>query len=165
MMGGSKSLFLILAIAIVFSAVGAYAGPGPIGMDAVGIFGSFIGNTTGDTGASLGLTARWGSFPIVGISYMFASNGFNLGAAVDYWATNLAISGTALHYFLGVGLFGGIAVRNSKLDPDFGLRVPIGLQIFPVKKFEIFIEGVPMIGFLPTVLIKFGADLGLRVYF
>jgi hypothetical protein len=102
---------------------------------------------------------------VLGVSYMFASNGFNLGVSCDYWAMNEALSGTMLNYFLGIGLFGGLAVRNSKLDPDFGLRVPLGLQIFPVKKFEIFIEGVPMISFLPTVQIKFGADLGLRIYF
>jgi hypothetical protein len=165
MKNNRRHLLAVLAFVLCFSAVQVYAGPGPLGMDGVGIFGSFIGNTTGDTGASLGLTAKWANFPVVGVSYMFASKGFNLGVSVDYWAMNQPIGGTSLFYFLGIGLFGGIAVRDNVLDPDFGLRIPIGLQIFPVRKFEIFIEGVPMVGFLPTVSLKFGADLGLRVYF
>jgi hypothetical protein len=56
-----------------------------------------------------------------------------------------------LHMFLGVGLYGQVYFERS--DPlDFGLRIPVGLQVFLLDNvLELFLEVAPTVNFIPAL--------------
>jgi hypothetical protein len=70
-----------------------------------------------------------------------------------------------LDYYIAIGLYGGIAFSSTDAMFDFGIRVPIGLELWPLKKLEIYLGFVPMISLLPEPNLGFGGELGLRVHF
>lgn len=154
-----KKRFLMVVMVLFLSVGSMYS------LTGVGIFGDFMGNSTGGSGANLpgiGLTLKFGNFPVLGLKWMFAQDSINIGASCDYWAVNQHLGGI-LDYYLGVGLYAGLGFG----DPfrfNMGLRIPIGLQIWPVNKLELFLEIAPMLNFLPF---SFGYALsgGLRVHF
>lgn len=151
---------LILGI-VIFAASSAAVQAAPGGMTALGLYGSIDGSQAGSTGTGLGLTLGFGGFPVIGFEYDFSEPRF--GIAVDAWVVNDGFSGTPLSYYIGVGGFGGIAFNRSN-GFDLGVRLPLGLQIFPLRQLEIFLEVTPMlhlIAFDPDI----AASIGLRVHF
>lgn len=128
---------------------------------AAGIYGNMVGSGSGAFGGGMGITVQFGHFPVLGVEWQFGDSG-RLAASIDYWAINSHLGG-ALDYYLGLGGFVGFGTgANTALD--FGARIPIGLQIYPVDRFEIFGEFAPMVGFLPSVSLNFALRLGIRVH-
>ena len=93
--------------------------------------------------------------------YQYDFSGERFGASVDYYVIDAEGISASLSYFLGAGVYAGLAGG----DFDFGLRIPIGLQFWPVKKFELYLSPVLSIPLIPTPLVAIGAEFGARVRF
>jgi len=149
----------ILAIALVlFVAIGGCFAKGVTG---IGIFGSY-GGSTGSTGGGLGLTIKMASFPVLGLQYNFAGSG-SFALSCDYYIVDAKAIGGPVTWFLGVGGFAGMVFGNNGYF-DAGLRLPIGIQIWPVSKVEFFLSAVPAVHFLPSPYIWLGGEIGLRYH-
>ncbi len=156
----------ILAIALVlFVAIGGCFAKGSSGLTGIGLFGSY-GGATGYTGGGAGLTLKFGSFPVLGIQYNFYNSYSSLALSCDYYVIDSKAIGGPLTWYLGVGGFAGFAFGNNGNSSSFdmGLRLPIGLQIWPVSKLELYIGAVPTIRFLPSIIPGIGAEVGLRIH-
>ncbi len=167
-----KIVILSLISLAVFSTGNVFADKGPAGMSAVGLFGSFVGNGTGDTGAGLGLLFSWNAKPLVGLSWSLSDEAQRVGVFADWWVWDAPIQNTPLKYWVAVGLFGGLASveadnsdNDKDIDFDLGARLPVGIRFFPISKLDLFLELVPMVRFLPEISFAFSADIGLRVHF
>jgi hypothetical protein len=84
------------------------------------------------------------------IGYDFADNGW-LFLSADYRIVSGFQLIDFLHLFLSAGVYTQIYFDRD--DPvDFGLRVPVGLQVFLINNvLEIFLEVAPTIGFVPRI--------------
>ena len=153
-----KRVLLVLVI-VTAAAAASFAKE----MPAIGIYGDFLGNSTGGGSGGLGLTLQFGHFPVLGIEYMIDPRVVSLGVSCDYWVLNDHLVG-ALNYYLGLGAYAGFTVGGQS-SFNIGGRVPIGLQIYPIKKFEVFLEAAPMVLFLPSISLGYSARLGFRVHF
>jgi hypothetical protein len=78
------------------------------------------------------------------------------GITGDYYLMDQTLVNSAgIGWFLGVGAYFKywhsswevMRIKNSYNACDFGVRVPIGLSLQPVKVFEIFLDIAPSIGF------------------
>jgi hypothetical protein len=155
-----RVVVIVLALALLS---GAAFASGPGGLSGIGIFGSFAGSTTGSTGGGVGLTLKFGSFPVLGIQYDLSGAG-RLAVSCDYYVIDAQGLAGPLSFYLGVGAFGGLAF-GSTMQADLGLRLPIGLQLWPVRKLEIFLAAVPLVRLIPTISAGIGGEVGLRVHF
>mgnify|MGYP000951260165 CR=1 FL=1 len=140
-----KIAVITLILLAMFSIGGAFADKGPAGMSAVGLFGSFVGSGTGDTGAGLGLLFSWNAQPLVGLSWSLSDEAQRVGVFTDWWVWDAPIQNTPLKYWVGVGLFGGIASvegddtdDEKEIDFDLGARLPVGVRFFPISKLDLF---------------------------
>ncbi len=129
--------------------------------NAVGIYGNFMGSSTGN-GGGIGISLKFGNFPILSASWNFRQN-FDLGVACDYWVINQKLGGI-LDYYLGIGFYLGMNGDANTFNLNPGARIPIGLQIWPVQKLELFLEVAPTITFV-ELGVGVSASLGLRVAF
>jgi hypothetical protein len=152
-----KKVLGIAAALVLLAGIPAFAA-GPAGLTGFGVYGS-VGSTNGAIGGGVGLSFKWASFPVVGLQYDFSAERF--GASVDYYVIDAEGLGSGLSYFLGAGLYAGLAGDTF----DFGLRIPFGLQFWPVRKFELYISPVLSIPLIPSPSIGFGAEFGARVRF
>lgn len=151
-----KKTIVVALLALFLSAGSMFS------LTGVGIFGDFMGSSTGGAGG-IGLTLKFGNFPVLGLKWMFGENVVNLGVSCDYWVINQHLGGI-LDYYLGVGLYAGLRFGDPfNFNP--GARIPIGLQIWPVDKLELFLEFAPMLTFLPTLGLGYALSGGLRVHF
>jgi hypothetical protein len=148
-----KAILIIVSILFISSFAGAKSS-----LTGVGIYGNY-----GNLGSGLGLTLKFGNFPVLGLQWDFAGQG-RIGATIDYWVINQGLGGTALSYYLGVGAFGGLAFGDPGYF-DIGARLPLGLQLYPVNKLELFLEIAPDLDFLPTLSLGWDLRAGLRVHF
>jgi hypothetical protein len=69
--------------------------------------------------------------------------GFELAATVDYWLLHKPIGSGYFSWYLGLGAYGALAFDPSSFS--LGVRLPIALQIWPLKneRLELFLEGAP----------------------
>lgn len=124
-----------------------------------------------------GLTVKIGNFPVIGANLNIGNGGLGLGLTVDWHAWNPPLG--PFLFYLGPGIGGNIFIGSS-FSFNLGLRLPIGLQWFPAKWLEIFLETPPTVGLslgtgagygsgssgsltIPTFGI--GVSLGVRFYF
>lgn len=127
-------------------------------MTAIGLYGNVSG--MGGLGGAVGISMKFGRFPVLGLEYNFNDNG-GLAVSCDWWVVNEHLTGV-LDYYIGLGGFFNWNFNNSM---NFGGRIPFGLQIFVVKNFELFGELAPIIYFLPSPNVSYNARLGFRVHF
>jgi len=155
---------LAILITALSSATMLFAAPGPAGLTGIGVYGS-LGTTAGTLGGGIGLSLKWASFPVVGLKYDFNATRFN--ASLDYYVIDAEGLASNLSYFLGVGAYAGIAGGSNGGNAafDMGLRMPIGLQFWPVRKFELFFAPVIAVPLYPSPSFGFGAEFGARVRF
>jgi len=130
------------------------------------IGGAFAFNWAGadpyGTGAALCL--KFPTFPVMfGISANF-NEPVMIGVTADWWLFQTHLVGP-LNLYIGPGLFlHFVAVANGAVD--FGLRIPIGFQIFIIPAFEIFLEPAVAIGILPQLpTFSLQAAVGFRFWF
>jgi hypothetical protein len=148
-----KKIFISVCLLFLFATGGFCA----LSSSCIGFYGDFgIGN--GSYGEGLGLTFRIHPIPIMwGVSWDFSSPGY-LAISGDYWVINGPLAG-ALDYYIGIGAFIGVSTYF-----DFGVRLPIGFQFFPLPKLEVFLEGAPTLAFIPTLSLGGEFRLGVRFY-
>jgi len=130
-------------------------------MNGIGIYGNLVGNGTG-TGGGLGLTLRYSSFPILGLEWTVLPHSSILGGSLDWWVVNEPLGGI-FSYYIGIGGYAAVTTVAPTSTFNFGGRVPLGLQVFPLDPLEIFLEVSPMIVFLPTMDWTVSVRLGFRV--
>jgi hypothetical protein len=152
-----KGIFaLLIAAAVAVPTLFAEAGPG--GLTGLGVYGSF-GSTAGALSGGLGLSLKWGSFPVVGLQYNVAGGKFN--ASIDYYVIDAEGFAKNLSYFLGAGAYAGVGANKF----DVGLRILGGIQFWPIKKVELYLSPVVPIALYPTVSPGIGVELGGRLHF
>jgi hypothetical protein len=84
------------------------------------------------------------------IGYNFTEAG-NLFLSADYRILSGYQIVNFLHFFLSLGAY--VQLHFTPTTVDFGARIPVGLQVFLIDNvLEIFLEIVPTIGFLPTII-------------
>lgn len=112
---------------------------------------------------NLMLSAKLDTVPfLLGLGFGF--DPFYLGLTADWWALNENLAGM-LNIYIGPGLYMGIN-SGSDTQIDFGARLPIGLNIFPLDFMELFIEIAPTLVVLPEFpTIGVQAAAGLRFWF
>jgi hypothetical protein len=159
--GAMKKIVLLVLVVSLFGAVNV-AAEGPLGLTGFGVYGT-MGSTSGQLGGGVGLSLKWGSFPVVGLQYNLSSE--RLNAAFDYYVVDAQGLAENLSYFVGGGLYAGVATAGEDIAFDFGLRIPVGLQFWPVQKLELFIAPVLAIPLLPAPGVDFGAEFGARIRF
>lgn len=156
--------FCVLCFAVFASAAVSAAG-GPAGHAGLGVYGSF-GRSAGALGGGIGVTFKWADFPVVGVQYNVADDSSRFNASVDYLVLDGEPIGSLFGYFIGAGLYGGVAATvDSETDFDFGLRFPFGLQFWPIKKLEFYLSPVLSVPLYPTPTFGGGVELGGRLYF
>lgn len=132
----------------------------------IGIGASFGVNSLGDNpGTSTMLSLKLDQMPfLLGIGANSGGGGFVVGATADWWFVNANLV-NFINYYAGPGIYA--AVGSNTLD--FGGRLPLGLNAFPLDFLELFIEIAPTlgVGLDPFVFPKFGLQsaLGLRFWF
>jgi hypothetical protein len=155
-----KIIFVMVLAALLAGTSFAASRPKTFGLTAIGGYYSwgYTGNTNG-----FGLSLKFGSFPVVGVKYNFTGAG-SLGASVDWYIIDSAGLIDSLTYFLGVGAYANIDFGQGG-GGDIGLRGNIGLQLWPIRMLELYIDVIPAVGFLPTPHPGIGLDAGLRFHF
>ncbi|MFW5684488.1 MAG: hypothetical protein ACOCZB_08295 [Spirochaetota bacterium] len=146
----TKTLILALALLTVVAAGGFSLGLGLA-------YSLPIGNLPGGIMFSLKLD----EVPfILGLNYSLQDT-FRVGATADWWLATGNLVGF-INYYLGPGLYAGIGDDTF----DVGLRVPIGINMYPIPEFELFIEIAPAIPFFPNFPQPFAqAAGGFRFWF
>ena len=145
-------LFLLMTAGLAFSKT----------KSSIGLYGNMVGNSTG-AGGGLGLTFKYDMFPIIGMEWVYLKNSSMVGGSLDWWLVNQPMTG-AFSYYIGVGGYGAVTANNSTNTFNFGGRIPVGLQIFPMDPVEVFLEASPMIIFVPTLDWTVSVRLGFRVH-
>ena len=131
---GKKTLIIAAGLLIIVAASGFSLGLGlAYGLDPLG-------------GVPQGvlLSAKLDELPfLLGLGYGL-EGGFRLGVTADWWMAqgNLV---SFLNYYIGPGLYLGIAENF-----DVGLRLPIGINMYPIPELELFLEMAPAIPFYPN---------------
>lgn len=155
-----KTALLILAVLILST----------VSVSAMGIGGAFSFDALGTESAIPGgaLTIKLDNFaPVFGFGVKAGDGNVNLGITADLWMHHAPLAGIVSLY-VGPGAYANITVGDSNAL-DLGLRIPVGLQIFPIEPLELFIELAPKVGLglnpleFPTWGIQ-GA-LGFRFWF
>lgn len=115
-----------------------------------------IGIQFGEPG-NVGLSLRFDVFAI-GASWDLGDDGY-LHLTFDNWLLKNDVA-KKLDWYLGVGVDAGIG------DPfNLALRVPIGLQWMPDKKWEIFGQVAPGFQIIDKSGFYFGGAVGVRYIF
>lgn len=144
-------LFVVVAMGASAWGIGAAIGIAPIG---------------GLPGSNVLLSIMPPKVPILfGVGFTIGQAQFAMGITADWWMVNTNLF-SFVNLYLGPGLYLGIEGSNI----TFGGRVPIGLNIFPIKWLELFLEIAPVLAIEFTDPITFPVfDLqgafGLRFWF
>jgi hypothetical protein len=150
-----KKITLIAILLVVLTSGSAFAESGW----AIGLGYNF--NLEGS--GSPGLLLKIPKIPLMfGIQYNFEENGY-LGISADWWAYTTHLTGM-LYLYLGPGVW---VTFTTGGDSDFhlGMRIPVGLRLFPIKPLELFLEPALVLEFLPSLDPRFAAQIGFRFWF
>jgi hypothetical protein len=156
----------VLALALAFTllcAFGASAYTAAIG----GEF-AFSGLGNGLPGSAAFISFRLPKVPAVfGLGGTISSNGGQSSLAIlaDWWLAQGRLL-RFVDYYVGPGLFADFASSGV----DAGLRIPVGLDAFPIKPLEIFLEFAPSFTIIQPDAVEFGwsgiqTGFGFRFWF
>jgi hypothetical protein len=149
-----KRLTATLLVLFVFSTLTAVAETETFGV------GIVLGEPTGlsakvrlDDTSAIDAAAAW-SFTDDGSFYFHASYLLHFNEVLHVDPGELPI-------YVGVG-----AKMRLKKNPQFGVRVPVGLAYeFETAPLDVFIELAPGVGIYPETRVDFGGGIGIRYYF
>jgi len=135
------ALVLLIAVAVPMSfATGVGAA-----------FGLPLGG--GLPGSNVMLSLKVSDVPfLMGIGFNIGESNSSFGFTGDWWVANRSLV-SFINYYLGPGFYLGYA--NSFL---IGGRFPIGLNVFPIKNLELFLE------LAPTLAIGIGDTISFPVW-
>lgn len=154
-----KKIILVVFILSVLAVGNGFAANNGWSIGAGFYFG--FANSASAEGAMLDL--KFPGLPVMfGFSAVFGSP-LIIGITADWWLFQTHLVGP-VDLYIGPGLF--LRIDTGFAQPYFGIRVPVGFQIFIVKAFEIYFE--PAIAFqivpdFPTL--GFQASVGFRFWF
>ena len=105
--------------------------------------------------------------PVFGLGVTIPGNGGQASFVIlaDWWLVTGPLVGF-MNYYIGPGVF--LSVSNSA---QFGIRIPVGLNAFPIKPLELFIELAPALYLIDSsgsiVIPNFGlqSGFGFRFWF
>ncbi|MBU0936722.1 MAG: hypothetical protein KKI09_12645 [Spirochaetes bacterium] len=144
-------LLVMVAVPLTFATgIGVAAGLNPIG---------------GLPGSNLMLSLKLAQVPfLMGVGFTLGQDVFSFGFTGDYWILNQPLV-NFIHYYLGPGFY--IGYQNALL---VGGRFPFGLNVWPLKNLELFLEVAPTLAIRlsdPIVFPEFGLQgaFGLRFWF
>ena len=154
-----KRVILIALILAVFAGGIGFAAHNGFSIGAAFYFGWAESATA--QGAALCL-----KFPTVPIMFGFSAvfgTPLIIGITADWWLFQTHLVGP-VDLYIGPGLF--LRIDTGWAQPYFGIRIPVGFQIFIVKAFEIFLEPALAIQIVPNFP-QFGlqASIGFRFWF
>jgi hypothetical protein len=152
-----KRSYIIALVMALVCGMSAFAKGGPGGLSAIGVYGSY-----GDSVGGVGLNLKFGSFPVIGVKYGFGSYPY-FGLSADYYIIDSYTLVDSLSFFLGAGAYVGLTSGSSN-NFDLGLRIPVGLQLWVLKKLEFYVSAVPEVPLIP-INFDLAAEFGLRVHF
>jgi hypothetical protein len=131
-----RKTWIIALVLLVVLAFGASA-------ETLGVGGAFSLTALGGLPNSAMLSLKLPSIPFLwGIGAQVGQDTFNLAFTADWWLyqTNLV---SFINLYVGPGLY--IALP----DPlEFGGRIPIGLNAYPIEVLELFLEIAPTLVFV-----------------
>jgi len=116
-------------------------------------------------GSNVMLSLKVSQVPfLMGIGFNLGESSSSFGFTGDWWVANANLF-SFVNYYLGPGFYVGYA--NSLL---LGGRFPVGLNVFPIKNLELFLEVAPTlaIGIGDTITFPvwgFQSGFGLRFWF
>jgi hypothetical protein len=153
-----KKIIIVLVILLLITSVSAFS---------LGIGLSTGLNVGQGMPSNLMLSAKFDQLPfLLGIAVDF-DDPFFLGATADFWAFNENLTGP-INFYAGPGLYTAIQ-GGDPAQISLGARVPLGLNVFLLNFFELFIEVAPTLGFLPEFNIPGSVGLqaaaGFRFWF
>ncbi|MFP4364724.1 MAG: hypothetical protein ACLFR1_12760 [Spirochaetia bacterium] len=132
----------------------------------IGIGGAFAIDPIGSAIPGAALSIQYPDLApfLLGVGFSIGSDTFQIGLTGDYWFVKDALAG-ALSYYVGLG--GYLQYAGAM---DFGLRVPVGIQIWPLNPLELFVEVAPSVGIVlsdPIVFPNWGIQgaFGFRFWF
>lgn len=131
----AKVLVIAIALAVVVAASGFSLGLGlAYGLDPVG-----------GLPQNVMFSAKFDEFPfLLGLGFSLVDP-VRIGVTADWWLTAGNLVGF-VNYYIGPGVYAGLGGRNF----DIGLRIPVGLNAYPIPELELFLEVAPAIAFLPS---------------
>ncbi len=116
-------------------------------------------------GSNVMFSAKLNKIPfLMGLGFTIGQEQFAFGFTGDYWMANENLF-SFINYYIGPGFYIGYA--NDLL---LGGRLPIGLNIWPIKNLELFLEIAPTLAVVfsdPIRFPEFGLQgaFGLRIWF
>lgn len=119
-------------------------------------------------GSNVMLSLKLDSLPfLMGIGFSLGENQTSFGFTADWWMVNQNLF-SFINYYLGPGFY--LAYDGPAQNILLGGRLPIGLNMFPVKNLELFVEIAPTLAVRfsnPIVFPQFGFQgaFGLRFWF
>ncbi|MBN1523882.1 MAG: DUF3996 domain-containing protein [Spirochaetales bacterium] len=143
---------LLLAAILVFICLGTASAD-------MGI-GAILGEPTG-------LSFRIGQFPVLGAAWSFRDY---IHLHADFWILDFTVY-APVDLYVGVGGKVKIFVSESKTTENqgssfsVGVRVPVGIQYFPIPEIELFLEITPGISLFPVTSFDADAGIGIRYIF
>jgi hypothetical protein len=157
-----KVLALALALTLV-TAFGASAYTAAVGAEF-----AFSGLGNGLPGSAAFISFRLPKFPAVfGIGGTIASSGgqSSLALLADWWLAQGKLV-NFVDYYVGPGLFADF----SSAGTIAGLRVPFGIDGYPIKPLELFLEIAPSFEIIQPKSVTFGwsgfqTGFGFRFWF
>jgi len=132
-----KKILLVLVLFVSAGVSSAFAW---------GIGGAFNLGVTDSAIPGAALTVKPPNSSLVfGLGATLGSNVSVIGLTADYWAVNAKLV-DALNYYVGFGGYLTIVANDNNNALGLGGRIPVGLNIFPIKPLELFLEVAPTIG-------------------
>jgi hypothetical protein len=152
-----RKIIACLTALILVTAAGSFAEAQPT--TNMGAFGVQLGiNPIGGLpGSNVMFSFKVPTFPLImGLGFAMGSNAFNFGFTGDYRAISNNIytwKSIAVNYYMGPGFYLGYS--DNML---IGARFPIGIDVYPIKNLEAFLEVAP------TLAVKFGNEVKFPVF-
>ncbi|GAB1455468.1 MAG: hypothetical protein RBT62_08595 [Spirochaetia bacterium] len=116
-------------------------------------------------GSNVMLSLKVSELPfLMGLGFNIGQNSVSFGLTGDWWVANQNLF-SFVNYYLGPGFYLGYANRLL-----VGGRFPVGLNVYPVKNFELFLEVAPTlaVGIGDSITFPewgFQSAFGLRFWF
>ncbi len=163
-----KKIAILALVLGIFASTGAFA---------FGIGLQYNGEVSegNDYASGLALTFKTDSIPLVfALNWSLVEDATVVGITGDYWLLNDKITNVgsaSLNWFIGLGFFANFAFPDDEFVFTGGVRVPVGLNMFVLKRqFEPFLMiapsfGVQVVPELDMADVFFPISVGFRFWF
>jgi hypothetical protein len=147
-----KKIAILAVVLVLLTATSAFS---------LGLGLAFGLDPVGNLPSNVMFSAKFDQLPfLMGLAFSFQEP-FRFGFTADWWMVHEPLVGI-VNVYVGPGLYAGVTGELI----DFGLRIPIGFNLYPIDVLELFLEIAPAIAFLPTFPnVGIQAAFGFRFWF